>query len=94
MTSVQLQGIHRVYMPSPSQPHIKASVGPYNRVVPPDRVRHPCRCGHPYTAHRHYRYGSECSFCSACPRYRAGITRVITFVTNMLNGRTGPPASR
>lgn len=27
MTSVQLQGIHRVYMPSPSQPHIKASVG-------------------------------------------------------------------
>jgi Acyltransferase len=30
----------------------------------------PCRCGHPYIAHRHYRGGTECSLCAGCPRYR------------------------
>lgn len=29
-------------------------------------------CGHPATAHEHYRWGSDCGTCGhhACPRYR------------------------
>lgn len=32
----------------------------------------PCVCGHPRTAHRHYRRGSDCAVCGpeVCPRYR------------------------
>ena len=29
-----------------------------------------CRCGHRYSAHQHYRRGSECSQCGGCSRYR------------------------
>ena len=29
-----------------------------------------CTCGHAYTAHRHYRRGTECSLCPDCPRWR------------------------
>ena len=35
-----------------------------------------CRCGHPYTAHEHYRPGTECALCQdgGCARYRpAGV---------------------
>jgi hypothetical protein len=30
-----------------------------------------CRCGHPRTAHQHYRGGTECALCIECPRYRS-----------------------
>ncbi len=29
-----------------------------------------CRCGHRYSAHQHYRRGSDCSQCGGCSRYR------------------------
>jgi hypothetical protein len=31
-----------------------------------------CVCGHPQTAHTHYRTGTECTHCGprTCPRYR------------------------
>lgn len=29
-----------------------------------------CRCGHPRSAHMHYRRGTECTLCAGCPRYR------------------------
>ncbi len=31
-------------------------------------------CGDPYSAHQHYRYGTDCAQCP-CPRYRAMSTR-------------------
>jgi hypothetical protein len=32
-------------------------------------IRRPvCRCGDPYESHRHYRAGSDCTFCQ-CERY-------------------------
>lgn len=43
-----------------------------------------CRCGHPHTAHLHYRRGSECSLCSGCSRYRPVgtlVTRIIDLLT-------------
>lgn len=30
-----------------------------------------CRCGHGFSAHAHYRAGSECSLCSDCPHFRS-----------------------
>ena len=27
-----------------------------------------CRCGHPRTAHQHYRAGSDCALCD-CPKF-------------------------
>jgi endonuclease/exonuclease/phosphatase (EEP) superfamily protein YafD len=34
--------------------------------------RRRCRCGHPRSAHEHYRRGSDCALCGpgTCPRYR------------------------
>ncbi|MEI5676361.1 MULTISPECIES: hypothetical protein [unclassified Nocardioides] len=30
-----------------------------------------CRCGHPRSAHRHLRRGSDCALCpGTCPRFR------------------------
>jgi hypothetical protein len=34
----------------------------------------PCRCGHPRSAHLHYRPGTECSLCPDCGRYRSAQT--------------------
>lgn len=29
-----------------------------------------CACGHPETAHQHYRAGTDCALCN-CPRFRS-----------------------
>jgi hypothetical protein len=46
----------------------------------------PCRCGHPYLAHQHYRKGLECSFCSDCSRYRPAV-RLIQRIIGRLTRR-------
>jgi len=48
----------------------------------------PCRCGHPYLAHQHYRKGLECSLCPDCARYRPAV-RLIQRITGRLAGRQG-----
>jgi hypothetical protein len=30
-----------------------------------------CRCGHPQSAHQHYRSGMECALCLDCLRFRS-----------------------
>jgi hypothetical protein len=29
-----------------------------------------CKCGHPKSAHEHYRAGTECSLCTTCKKFR------------------------
>ena len=48
----------------------------------------PCRCGHPYLAHQHYRKGSECSLCSDCARYRPAV-RLVRRIMGRLAGCPG-----
>ncbi|MGD0703696.1 MAG: hypothetical protein ABSA02_27910 [Trebonia sp.] len=35
-----------------------------------------CRCGHPRSAHRHYRGGTECALCLDCLRFRSAGGRI------------------
>ncbi|MFN8079242.1 MAG: hypothetical protein U0Q19_06725 [Kineosporiaceae bacterium] len=37
-----------------------------------DQASPPCVCGHPASAHEHFRAGTECSLCPGthCPRFR------------------------
>jgi hypothetical protein len=39
-----------------------------------------CMCGHPYTAHQHYRRGKECSLCPDCRRWRRDLGWIMRIV--------------
>ena len=68
-------------------------ITPYGRVaslktVLTDRRPRLCICGHPYTAHQHYRRGTECSLCPDCPRWRPGLGHIMRVVKRLM-GRSG-----
>lgn len=42
-----------------------------------------CLCGHPLSAHQHYRRATECSLCPGCPRWQRGIRRMMRDVKGL-----------
>ncbi len=46
-----------------------------------DQVR-ACVCGHPETAHQHYRAGTDCALCT-CPRFRSPAGRLGDLATGL-----------
>jgi hypothetical protein len=56
-----------------------------------------CRCGHPSSAHEHYRPGSECAVCGPekCPRYRrrSWWERLVSGRAAATSGTSGTSAS-
>ena len=44
-----------------------------------------CLCGHPLSAHQHYRRATECSLCPGCPRWRRGFRRMMRDVKGLLH---------
>jgi hypothetical protein len=63
-----------------------------SQTVPYDtRQARLCTCGHSYTAHRHYRRGTECSLCPDCPRWRRSPGVIIRAVKRLSSAFfTGP----
>ena len=43
-----------------------------------------CHCGHPRSAHRHYREGTECAVCLDCARYRPTDGLIRTLAVRLL----------
>lgn len=70
----------------------RSSAGPasISALSPNPGSDRPCRCGHAYVAHQHYRSGSECSICSECPRFRPA-PGLVARIIGMLTGRPGAP---
>ena len=70
----------------------RSSAGPANMsaLSPDPGSDRPCRCGHAYVAHQHYRSGSECSLCPECPRFRPALGLVARMIA-VLTGRPGAP---
>ena len=46
---------------------------------------HLCICGHPHSAHQHYRRGTECSLCADCPRWRPRLGRMMRVFKRLLS---------
>jgi hypothetical protein len=47
-----------------------------------------CRCGHPRSAHQHYREGTECALCLDCLRFRPADGRIRRLAAILLRQST------